>query len=93
MFTAALIIIKEIVTYKTIQSITHLTVTLIDFSYHHGFTSDNKPPYNHDVKLPDGCFSMIRFLSDSGFSGSVPRTVNKRSGLFRPCAAGQGKRD
>ncbi|EBL4545676.1 hypothetical protein AF562_25460 [Salmonella enterica subsp. enterica] len=36
---------------------------------------------NHD-KLQDDCFSMIRFLSDSGFSGSESRSVNKRSDLF-----------
>ncbi|HAH0441773.1 TPA: hypothetical protein GE089_24365 [Escherichia coli] len=36
---------------------------------------------NHD-KLQDDCFSMIRFLSDSGFSGSESGSVNKRSDLF-----------
>ncbi|EEW9498104.1 hypothetical protein D4045_24575 [Escherichia coli] len=36
---------------------------------------------NH-AKLQDDCFSMIRFLSYSGFSGNESRSVNKRSDLF-----------
>ncbi|MFN2857712.1 hypothetical protein ACKUFM_25080, partial [Escherichia coli] len=38
-------------------------------------------PFCND-KLQDDCFSMIRFLSDSGFSGSESGSVNKRSDLF-----------
>ncbi|EEV8233349.1 hypothetical protein GBT05_25850 [Escherichia coli] len=34
------------------------------------------------AKLQDDCFSMIRFLSYSGFSGNESRSVNKRSDLF-----------
>ncbi|OTE37090.1 hypothetical protein AW117_26260 [Escherichia coli] len=44
-------------------------------------SNDNQQCSNH-AKLQDNCFSMIRFLSDSGFSGSDSRSVNKRSDLF-----------
>ncbi|EAW8382101.1 hypothetical protein JV07_09325 [Salmonella enterica] len=47
-------------------------------SYHE---NDNQQCSNH-AKLQGNCFTMIRFLSYSGFSGSESRSVNKRSDPF-----------
>ena len=47
---------------------------------------NNNQAYNHSIKLSNSGFSMIRFLSDSEFSGSESCTRNKQSGVFR-CAA------
>lgn len=57
--------------------------TAVMFSYH-----DNKQPYNNADKLPDDGFWGIRFFRYSNISGSVARSRDKRSGLFRPWAAG-----
>ncbi|AXZ78877.1 hypothetical protein DO470_24550 [Salmonella enterica] len=53
--------------------------SITDLKSDHG--SNNRQCSNH-AKLQDNCFSIIRFLSDSGFSGSESRSVNKRSDLF-----------
>ncbi|MBZ6679118.1 hypothetical protein FMJ59_25370 [Klebsiella pneumoniae] len=44
---------------------------------------DNKQPYSHAVKLPDGCSARIRLFAYNEVSGSVPRSGNKQSGVFR----------
>ncbi|HBZ1520436.1 TPA: hypothetical protein MJG23_23260 [Klebsiella pneumoniae] len=44
---------------------------------------DNKQPYSHAVKLPDGRSGQIRFLCYCAVSGSVPRSGNKQSGVVR----------
>ncbi|PAC07339.1 hypothetical protein CD006_26465 [Enterobacter sp. 10-1] len=51
---------------------------------------DNKQPYNHAVKLPDGHSGLIRLLCYSEISGSVPRSGSKRSTVFCCCAPGHG---
>ncbi|EEY5704593.1 hypothetical protein ESC46_23885 [Escherichia coli] len=53
--------------------------SITDLKSDHG--NNNRQCSNHD-KLQDDCFSMIRFLWDSGFSGSESASVNKRSDLF-----------
>ncbi|MXE20320.1 hypothetical protein FQ034_18605 [Escherichia coli] len=53
--------------------------SITDLKSDHG--SNNRQCSNR-AKLQDDCFSMIRFLSDSGFYGSESRSVNKRSDLF-----------
>ncbi|ECM4990710.1 hypothetical protein NU37_21275 [Salmonella enterica subsp. enterica serovar Montevideo] len=43
----------------------------------------NNHPHSHAVKLPDGRSGQIRFSFLSQLSGSVPRSGNKQSALFR----------
>lgn len=62
---------------------THLTVTNRDFIYCHYSLADNKQPYNHVIKLPDGRSGLIRLFRYFTVSGSVTRTRNKQSALFR----------
>ncbi|HBZ1018895.1 TPA: hypothetical protein MJD00_28330 [Klebsiella pneumoniae] len=62
---------------------THLTVTNRDFIYCHYSLADNKQPYNHVIKLPDGCSVLIRLFTYNEVSGSVPRSGNRQSGVFR----------
>lgn len=38
------------------------SVTLIIFPLRHHFQDDNKQPYSHAIKLPDGRFGVIRFF-------------------------------
>ncbi|OUK81541.1 hypothetical protein BZY51_06205 [Enterobacter hormaechei] len=52
------------------------------------FQADNKQPYSHAVKLPDGRSGQIRFSGVFELSGSVPRTRNKQSAQFRWLAGG-----
>ncbi|HBX8291250.1 TPA: hypothetical protein MIH66_27935, partial [Klebsiella pneumoniae] len=40
---------------------------------HNNHQRDNKQPYSHAVKLPDGRSGRIRLLCYSTVSGSVPR--------------------
>ncbi|HAH3028443.1 TPA: hypothetical protein GF202_15645 [Escherichia albertii] len=57
-----------------------LTLTSItNIKSDHG---NNSRKCSNHAKLQDDCFSMIRFLSYSGFSGNESRSVNKRSDLF-----------
>jgi allantoicase len=52
----------EIITMRNHSLLTRLNVTLEDFPCrHHHFQADNKQPYSHVVKLPDGRFGVIRF--------------------------------
>ncbi|EAC1376937.1 hypothetical protein C5F29_13250 [Escherichia coli] len=53
--------------------------SITDLKSDHG---NNKWQCSNPAKLQDDCFSMIRFVSYSGFSGSESRSVNKRSDLF-----------
>ncbi|AXZ16529.1 hypothetical protein AM455_27150 (plasmid) [Klebsiella pneumoniae] len=48
---------------------------------HNNHQRDNKQPYSHAVKLPDGRSGRIRLLCYSTVSGSVPRTRNNHSAL------------
>lgn len=73
--------LRNFLTTITIVMITPDVITLLQ--HHH---SDNKQPYNNVIKLPDGRFQMIRFFHHSDISGSVARTGNKQSAVFR-CAA------
>ncbi|ECY4131468.1 hypothetical protein AU861_12395 [Salmonella enterica subsp. enterica serovar Infantis] len=50
------------------------------FPCRHHFQADNKQPYSHAVKLPDGRSGQIRFSGVFELSGSVTRTRNKQSG-------------
>lgn len=63
------------------------------FPCRHHFQADNKQTYSHAVKLPDGRFRQIRFSGVSQLSGSVPRRVNKQSGVFRCAAPGHPGQD
>ena len=56
------------------------------FPCRHHLQADNKRPYNHVDKLPDGRFAVIRLSRYFIVYGSVPRTRNKQSGVLR-CAA------
>ncbi|EFO3220965.1 hypothetical protein DPV23_25430 [Escherichia coli] len=53
--------------------------SITDLKSDHG---NNNQAYNHSIKLSNSGFSMIRFLWDSGFSGSESGSLNKRSDLF-----------
>lgn len=64
-----------------------------DFPCHHHFQTDNKQPYRHTIKLPDGRSGQIRFPGVSQLSGSVPRARNKQSGVFRCAAPGHPEQD
>jgi hypothetical protein len=83
----------EIITMRNHSLLTRLNVTLRIFPCRHHFQADNKQPYSHVVKLPDGRFGVIRFFAYSTVSGSVPRTRNKQSGNICPCATGHGEGD
>ena len=50
---------------------------------HNNHQRDNKQPYSHAVKLPDGRSGWIRLFALYEVSGSVPRSGNKQSGVFR----------
>ncbi|EIW8772383.1 hypothetical protein BJQ27_26905 [Klebsiella pneumoniae] len=43
----------------------------------------NNHPHSHAVKLPDDRSGQIRFFRYYAVSGSVPRSGNKQSGVFR----------
>lgn len=58
-----------------------VTQMIFPSSYH--LQTDNNQPYSRVVKLPEGCFVVIRLSGVEQLSGSVPRTGNKQSGLFR----------
>ncbi|EBL6718036.1 hypothetical protein B6B65_12730 [Salmonella enterica] len=60
------------------------------FPCRHHFHADNKLPYRHEGKLPDGRSGEIRLSAISQVSGSVPRSGNKRSAVFRCWAPGHG---
>lgn len=60
------------------------------FPCRHHFHDDNKQPYRHEGKLPDGRSVVIRLSGISPISGSVTRTRNKQSGVFW-CGACEGK--
>lgn len=74
------------------------TVSSLSFSFIYIFMSenhlhDNKQPYNHAGKLPDGRPGWIRFSCIFKLSGSVPRRGNKQSGVFRCAAPGHPGQD
>ncbi|RWT73440.1 hypothetical protein DN595_23840 [Enterobacter cloacae] len=50
---------------------------------HNNHQRDNKQPYSHAVKLPDGRSGEIRLSGISQVSGSVPRSGNNHTALFR----------
>ncbi|HBX2614867.1 TPA: hypothetical protein MHU15_24505 [Klebsiella pneumoniae] len=54
-----------------------------DFSCCHHLQADNKQPYSHAVKLQDGRSGRIRLFALYEVSGSVPRSGNRQSGVFR----------
>lgn len=54
-----------------------------DFPCRHHLQTDNKQTYNNVVKLPEGRSGEIRFLLYNAVSGSVPRTRNNHTALFR----------
>ncbi|HBZ0925294.1 TPA: hypothetical protein MJC91_20865 [Klebsiella pneumoniae] len=43
---------------------------------------DNKQPYSHAVKLPDGRSVLIRLFTYNEVSGSVPRSGNNHGALL-----------
>lgn len=63
----------------------YVIFTTMMVSYH-----DNYQTYNHSIKLPDACFSVILFFAYLRLSGSVPRTRNNHTAHFRWCAGGHG---
>jgi len=60
------------------------------FPCRHHFQADNKQPYSHAIKLPEGRFRQIRLSGVSQLSGSVPRSENKQSGNICRWAAAHG---
>ncbi|KAB1692076.1 hypothetical protein FNE69_22615 [Klebsiella pneumoniae] len=60
-----------------------VSVTRMNFTCCHYFQADNKQHYNHAIKLSDDRFRQIRLFTFSEVSGSVPRSGNKQSGVFR----------
>lgn len=54
------------------------------------YSHNNKQPYNHDSKLPNGGFGVFRFSAHLRLFGSVLRSGNKQIGIFRCSTPGQG---
>ncbi|AXO43076.1 hypothetical protein EKN99_19830 [Enterobacter hormaechei] len=61
------------------------------FSCREYHQNNNKQPYNHSIKLPDGRSGQIRFSGYPQLTGSVTRSENKRSALFGPFLSGTGE--
>ncbi|HBY9727399.1 TPA: hypothetical protein MJA60_25790 [Klebsiella pneumoniae] len=58
-------------------------ISLREINIQNNHLRDNNQPYSHAVKLPDGCSVLIRLFTYNEVSGSVPRSGNKQSGVFR----------
>ncbi|HBY0620488.1 TPA: hypothetical protein MIO76_23590 [Klebsiella pneumoniae subsp. pneumoniae] len=58
-------------------------ISLREIHVQNNHTRDNKQPYSHAVKLPDSRSVRIRLFTYNEVSGSVPRSGNKQSGVFR----------
>uniref|UniRef100_UPI0021BD3556 hypothetical protein n=1 Tax=Serratia marcescens TaxID=615 RepID=UPI0021BD3556 len=54
----------------------------VSYCKHH--SPDNKQPYSHVIKLPDGGFQVIRLFCLWQLSGSVPRRKNNHTVVFGP---------
>ncbi|HBY0049551.1 TPA: hypothetical protein MIM82_27640 [Klebsiella pneumoniae] len=57
-------------------------ISLREIHIQNNHLRDNKQPYSHAVKLPDGRSGRIRLLCYSTVSGSVPRTRNNHIALL-----------
>ncbi|WP_282808645.1 hypothetical protein, partial [Klebsiella pneumoniae] len=58
-------------------------ISLREIHIQNNHLRDNKQPYSHAVKLPDTRSGQIRLFTYCEVSGSVPRSGNKQSGVFR----------
>ncbi|HBX5941253.1 hypothetical protein ELE64_29595 [Klebsiella pneumoniae] len=58
-------------------------ISLREIHIQNNHLRDNKQPYSHAVKLQDGRSVRIRLFALYEVSGSVPRSGNKQSGVFR----------
>ncbi|AWL54595.1 hypothetical protein DKC09_01180 (plasmid) [Klebsiella quasipneumoniae] len=58
-------------------------ISLREIHIQNNHLRDNKQPYSHSVKLQDGRSVRIRLFALYEVSGSVPRSGNKQSALFR----------
>ncbi|OYM20992.1 hypothetical protein CI750_15705 [Klebsiella pneumoniae subsp. pneumoniae] len=58
-------------------------ISLREIHIQNNHLRDNKQPYSHAVKLQDGRSVRIRLFALYEVSGSVPRSGNKQSALFR----------
>ncbi|QDP31238.1 hypothetical protein FOJ75_26255 [Klebsiella pneumoniae] len=58
-------------------------ISLREIHIQNNHLRDNMQPYSHAVKLQDGRSVRIRLFALYEVSGSVPRSGNKQSGVFR----------
>ncbi|TXW07027.1 hypothetical protein D4M60_27580 [Klebsiella pneumoniae] len=65
------------------HTVMSLLISLREIHIQNNHLRDNKQPYSHAVKLPDGCSVLIRLFTYNEVSGSVPRSGNRQSGVFR----------
>jgi len=78
----AFLVLFKIIPPRNNQPTTQQKVTLNDFPCRHHFQADNKQPYSHLIKLPDGRFRQIRLSGLFKLSGSVPRRGNKHIAII-----------
>ncbi|MBZ6550692.1 hypothetical protein FMJ40_25880 [Klebsiella variicola] len=57
-------------------------ISLREIHIQNNHLRDNKQPYSHAVKLPDGRSVLIRLFTYNEVSGSVPRSGNNHSALL-----------
>ncbi|PLF02073.1 hypothetical protein B6I84_16350 [Klebsiella pneumoniae] len=57
-------------------------ISLSEIHIQNNHLRDNKQPYSHAVKLPDGRSVLIRLFTYNEVSGSVPRSGNNHTALF-----------
>ncbi|HBY0038513.1 TPA: hypothetical protein MIN43_26870 [Klebsiella pneumoniae] len=57
-------------------------ISLREIHIQNNHLRDNKQPYSHAVKLPDGRSGLIRLFRYFTVSGSVPRTRNNHIALL-----------
>ncbi|MBX4525709.1 hypothetical protein CF037_23625 [Klebsiella pneumoniae] len=65
------------------HTVMSLLISIREIHIQNNHLRDNKQPYSHAVKLPDGCSVLIRLFTYNEVSGSVPRSGNRQSGVFR----------
>lgn len=63
-----------------------MSVTRMIFPCRYNLQAYNYQPDNHDIKLQNGGFQVIRFFTYSRLSGSVARSREKQSAVFRRAA-------
>jgi hypothetical protein len=81
----------EIITMRNHSLLTRLNVTLEDFPCRHHFQADNKQPYSHVVKLPDGRFGVIRFLRIQQFPEVYHAHEISKAAISAPARRSGGK--